>query len=313
MKTLTVEILIDVKAAAMRGNVLERRERVELAPSDYGDKWAAVAAYLSYDCKTLGLGAFGASSIIFQGVETADIIAGVDAANAWHAAREAKRAAEIASNRASIAAYAEKEPVPCRLHADRNGSLSAIASDFRFEIDAFKVPDGLPYIPFGDPLRAERAAAEKTMRERVEAANAAAVDAARKEIDAFFSARDAANEEYRRAEREEAERANAERLRSGKWTRETPTYNQRRYGPWWCAKVVFPDGPKPIYEFGESSGKHGDAGTMELACAPGEIIAYGQKDHRGSGSTHVLQTMEADGSMRTVDRSEAYARYKAGQ
>lgn len=104
----------------------------------------------------------------------------------------------------------------------------------------------------------------------------------------------------------------AKRLETGYWERETEAYNERRHGAPWCAKVTFPDGPKPVYEWGDSTAKWGKPGLLRVACRPGECIAWGQKDLRrpGNGTHHIL-AMNADGRMREVDKTEAFRLWQA--
>ena len=104
----------------------------------------------------------------------------------------------------------------------------------------------------------------------------------------------------------------ARRLETGHWERETPSYNQRKYSAPWCAKVSFPSGAKALYEFGDSTGKWGAAGLLRIACAPGEIIAYGQKDMRRPGnSDHTILVMLANGCMKGLDKTEAFRLWTA--
>jgi hypothetical protein len=96
-------------------------------------------------------------------------------------------------------------------------------------------------------------------------------------------------------------------LESGHWELETGAYNERRHGAPWCARVTFPSGPKPVYEFGDSTAKWGKPGLLRVACRPGEVIAWGQKDLRNPGrGEHTIAVMESDGRMREVTKTEAY-------
>jgi hypothetical protein len=75
--------------------------------------------------------------------------------------------------------------------------------------------------------------------------------------------------------------------------------------------VTFPSGPKPHYEFGQSTAQWGKAGILSIDCKPGEIIAIGQKDLRKpQNSEHDLYIMKEDGRITTITRQEAYAQYK---
>jgi hypothetical protein len=109
----------------------------------------------------------------------------------------------------------------------------------------------------------------------------------------------------------EAIREGERRLKEGIWRMGTGGYNHHRYGAYWCAKITFPSGPKPEYKWGESTGKWGEAGMLEVPCSPGEIIAYGQKDNRRPDkSKRVFLLMGKDGTMTEIDKNEAYEHSK---
>lgn len=59
----------------------------------------------------------------------------------------------------------------------------------------------------------------------------------------------------------------------------TTSYNQRRYGRPWIARVDF-SGNAESFDFGRSIGQHGEPHTLEINVNPGDIVARGQKDHR---------------------------------
>jgi len=65
-------------------------------------------------------------------------------------------------------------------------------------------------------------------------------------------------------------------------TIETDSYNERRYGRPWIAKVDFSESVKGDFAFGDWAGDHynGGAGVLTINADPGEIIAQGQKDNR---------------------------------
>lgn len=112
--------------------------------------------------------------------------------------------------------------------------------------------------------------------------------------------------------RETARSKYAARLESGYWERETSAYNERRCSSPWCARVSFPEGAKADYEFGESTGTWGKSGLMRVPCRPGDIIAWGQKDLRRPGnSDHTIAQMRPDGSMETIDNTEAFRRWNS--
>lgn len=64
-------------------------------------------------------------------------------------------------------------------------------------------------------------------------------------------------------------------------TVETHSYNEKRYGKPWIAKVDFSENKKGDFVFGEWIGQPGYEGTLEIECNDGDIIAKGQKDFRG--------------------------------
>ena len=63
--------------------------------------------------------------------------------------------------------------------------------------------------------------------------------------------------------------------------KEFGTYNFRRYGKPWIARVTNrPVGGKATLEFGTYNGDSG-GGTCVIVAEPGDIVRWGQKDHRG--------------------------------
>jgi hypothetical protein len=138
--------------------------------------------------------------------------------------------------------------------------------------------------------------------------NAAALEAALPEMRAAYIANQAsvAAEKAVTAQRQAA--LCKARLESGYWEHKVLGYNDRRYGAPWCARITGIEARGNLaYAFGDSTARHGSSGLLRVACKPGEIIAWGQKDNRRPDSSehHILQ-MQNDGSMNTIDRTEAY-------
>lgn len=80
------------------------------------------------------------------------------------------------------------------------------------------------------------------------------------------------------------------------------SYNERRYGKPWGAKITFPDSIKPKYDFdGYWDGSH-----VLINADIGDVVAFGQRDHRGNGTKKSLFIVEPDGELTQV--SEANAR-----
>jgi hypothetical protein len=60
-----------------------------------------------------------------------------------------------------------------------------------------------------------------------------------------------------------------------------PSYNTRRYGKPWIAKVTgWPIGKNPVLDFGATTSL-----TTEIDATPGDVVRWGQKDGRGGNTT----------------------------
>ena len=93
-------------------------------------------------------------------------------------------------------------------------------------------------------------------------------------------------------------------------TVETSSYNQRRYGRPWIAKVNFAQSTKGDFSWGGWTGDHynGGAGVLTINAKPGDIIAQGQKDHRQPrNSAPDFSVVTADGTLESLgDKGDAY-------
>ena len=99
-------------------------------------------------------------------------------------------------------------------------------------------------------------------------------------------------------------------------TRETSSYNERRYGRPWIAKVDFSqNGGRPDYKWGDWAGDHynGGEGVLSIDADPGDIIAIGQKDNRKpKNSAPDFYVVTTDGDLSHIgDKGEAYKYYLA--
>lgn len=81
-----------------------------------------------------------------------------------------------------------------------------------------------------------------------------------------------------------------------KYTEETNSYNERRYGKPWIAKLDFSAPGKPTYTFGSWLGVPGSSGELSIEVEAGDVIATGQKDHRKSVSPQELGVVQPDGT-----------------
>lgn len=94
----------------------------------------------------------------------------------------------------------------------------------------------------------------------------------------------------------------------------TMSYNDRRYGKPWVAKVDFTD-PKGTFTFGNWIGATGERGELVVEAESGDIIAQGQKDSRKSHkSAPSFYQVNADGSLGDeLTKVDAYHRWQEQQ
>ena len=97
----------------------------------------------------------------------------------------------------------------------------------------------------------------------------------------------------------------------------TGSYNQRRMGRPWIAKVDFSASPKGEFAWGDWTGDHynGGAGVLSIDAAPGDIIAKGQKDNRQpKNSAPDFYQVRSDGKLDPIgDKGEAYKHFLAAK
>ena len=73
-------------------------------------------------------------------------------------------------------------------------------------------------------------------------------------------------------------------------TCEFSPYNTRRYGKPWIAKVTeWQTGKRPELDWGQLVGL-----TAEIDASPGDVIRWGQKDHRGRNSEALWGIVQSD-------------------
>lgn len=92
----------------------------------------------------------------------------------------------------------------------------------------------------------------------------------------------------------------------------TDSYNERRFGRPWIAKVDFSNDKKGEMFFGDWIGQHGDEGILELEANAGDIIATGQKDYRGK-SDLFYYVLKEDGTLESMTKAAAYQWFKMRQ
>ncbi len=94
-------------------------------------------------------------------------------------------------------------------------------------------------------------------------------------------------------------------------TIETDSYNHRRMGKPWIAKVDFST-PEGKYLWGDWTGDHrnGGAGILLINANPGDIIARGQKDNRKPRNSAPDFFVAANGNLNALgDKGAAYKYY----
>lgn len=166
------------------------------------------------------------------------------------------------------------------------------------EVEA--TPEYQAYRGAVDWLKARAAALDEAARQEALPAALVTWRAKQAELEAERAAAEAKREARLAAEA-------AARLESGYWERETSSYNARRYGKPWCARVTGVDARgKLIYEWAEWTGRIGGTGLLRAACKPGEIIAWGQRDgRRADRSDHELERMDEHGRMHRISLVDA--------
>lgn len=312
--TMTIEIQMDVRAALVEGRTVRDWEPVEVSTDGMGEYWVAMVRDLDMSVSPPRL-----TGMCVSRADMSEVV-------------------RIYRDRAVAAAAAERQQVErieqmiaavgvetCEIgpRVDRGGQILGWQQTAVHYLGARMADaDGRrcrhmrhSYAPSGgESVRAAwsryESAADAAAAE-VQRHNDAVLAMRRDEWDGMMRSADetarATKAVREAADIAEAAAAAADRLQRGVWEMATPEYDQRTLGRPWCARVTFPSGPRAEYEFGESSGSWGKSGVMSVPCAPGDIVAWGQKNtRRPDRSTHHIAVMEADGRMREVSVAEAY-------
>ncbi len=92
-------------------------------------------------------------------------------------------------------------------------------------------------------------------------------------------------------------------------TVEFGSYNSRRYGRPWIAKVIaWPIGGRPELSFGGNVGSH----LVEIDAEPGAIVRWGQKDHRGNNTTARWGIVQLENAIEDCSAEQAREHWLAG-
>jgi hypothetical protein len=93
--------------------------------------------------------------------------------------------------------------------------------------------------------------------------------------------------------------------------RETDSYNDRRYGKPWIAKVTF-EGTKAEFLFGNWIGQQGGKGLLVIDLEIGDVFARGQKDFRKpANSAPDFYILRENGKGEATSKSDAYKYWEA--
>ena len=90
-------------------------------------------------------------------------------------------------------------------------------------------------------------------------------------------------------------------------------FNSRRYSNPWAAKLAL-NNDNLAYDFcGTYTGYNGTAGDLLIDAAPGTVIAWGQRDHKGGKTDRQFGEVEEDGTIKKLAKSEAIKILYAGK
>lgn len=91
----------------------------------------------------------------------------------------------------------------------------------------------------------------------------------------------------------------------------TGSYNDRRYGKPWIAKVTF-ETSQGAFRWGDWVGQPGDSGLLLLDAEPGDVVARGQKDFRKpKNSAPEWYVVTDGGTLQSVSKAEAYKMWRS--
>jgi hypothetical protein len=92
-------------------------------------------------------------------------------------------------------------------------------------------------------------------------------------------------------------------------TKSTSSYNDRRYGKPWIAKLIYDPSQSGNLRFnwGKWIGDNGSEGQLEIEVNIGDYIALGQKDFRKPrNSAPEFYLVLVDGTLQSTTRIDAY-------
>lgn len=311
---IPVSVQADRKAALLNGVVLQDRVTVEICRDDYSaNEWAALVNNLNVSQEPAQLNSslkiennhYDLGGVTESG--GADFKAQFAKSYAKYQADLDDRAERVAEYKADLAA-APIESARIKIERYCGSQYDRKFGDLEFDGFSRKIP----LRPSVRYRTAEIDQLFQAAKDELDGMNKAAYEAAlpalevalaeKKAVDAIKAAERA--EAARKAEENEAAALAARkalRLKTGLWEKEVTRGNPWRYGAYWVAKIISLRGDKLDYRFSNL----GDESLLRIACRPGEMIAYGQKDFHGRNGEHNIFIMLADGGMQPIGVAEA--------
>lgn len=327
MNSIKISVSVDVKRALLRGHIMEDRVDIEISPETLGEVWRDIVSRLDVSVTPPRLNVVDGHhhhQLRVTGPTAADLLSAwtehrgrvAEAAKAEaeaEAEAEARKLAEVESALVQFESWtpSAKEGVDVE-YVGRDGRKKKVSDGDYVDVWVGVTPlETHPWVPVNSLTNDQSSryqAAQARIKAQYDQLYASTAPYRLAQATAKFAELDRVAAQKSAAQKAEF----AERLSSGYWTRETGGYNERRYGSPWCASVSLASGGKLEYSFGESTAKWGKSGELRVACRPGDIIAWGQKDLRRPGdSTHEILVMREDGGMDEIDAAEAKRRLRA--
>ena len=311
INTIQITIDVNVEAALIRGEVLPPKVQVGINPAELTveERRILVKYHPSYSIPHR-----------FE-FPTAAAVKAFFAAKVLEDEKLQKEISEkIEDYRAQVEILISTNPPEGEILVGRNGERGQYGHNF-FRMRGWNVAEMSKIVPpslgYNQATQAQLAQVRelsekvKAHRARFEAENAATAQERMHEIEAFYAAQDNAAEEAKRKVAEKAEQEmiaeQAWRLTNKKYRSEFGSYNDRRCGTPWGARVSLNVFGKLDYDF-RAAIYDGDTrgGTVEVPCLPGDIVAVGQRDNRNPKHTeHNILLMREDGSIEELTPGRA--------
>lgn len=316
MDQMQVTVRVDQVAALQAGRMLADQVAIMVSPESLGDAaWQEMIPLLNTRDRSI-------SNIIVAGDSADDLKLALGNHREDRLGQEATRTLALETRLAELVAIdPETTELPeARWQAAYDLDTDEISNDgtiTRYQAPTVEAPyyapaysntgDTLEHKALVDQINAKIKALRTDLAPRVAATNHAMYLAAKPELLAKRARDIAAAAEAEKAKAEEIAALRAARLADHEVTWQYGSYNERRYGAPWGARVSLASG-KLVYDFSAATvtARWGSAGEVVVPCAVGEIVATGQKDTRNAAhNSNSLYVLREDGELVEVTRTEA--------